>query len=285
MVLKRVLSSLAVPVVAVAIAGPAEAIVRGKVARDPNGVRSSVVRIESDGGEMCSGVVVAPDLILTAAHCVLERTNYRVYTIDRGFRSRQYRAIAAALHPTFVPGTTPRTQPGIDLALLKIAGRLGPEFQPLDPRLARRIRAGEAVTIAGFGTTAYRNKGSARTLRETYLVSLGEVQITNSVFVAVDAERLAERTGAGACQGDSGGPILREAGGRYELVGIVSWSSGAFAERKPTACGGLTAVTPVADHSDWIAARAADLARLVQGRAPPVASAGTNRFDWAARSP
>jgi hypothetical protein len=36
------------------------------------------------------------------------------------------------------------------------------------------------------------------------------------------------------------------------LLGIVSWSSGAIAARSVTACGGLTAVTPIAEHARWI---------------------------------
>ena len=46
-----------------------------------------------------------------------------------------------------------------------------------------------------------------------------------------------------------------------QLVGIVSWSSGALYSRSATACGGLTAVTPVAEHAGWIAARAQELSR------------------------
>src|SRR3712207_885808 len=111
----------------------AYAVVRGAVTRDPNGIRGSVVRVESSRGELCSGAVIAPDLVLTAAHCVLERAQYRVVAVDRRFRPRAVRAVAAAMHPEFVPGTTPRTQPGVDLAILKLEQPLGPEFMPLDP--------------------------------------------------------------------------------------------------------------------------------------------------------
>src|SRR5688572_8637091 len=82
----------------------AAAIVNGAASRDPDGPRSSVVRVESSAGELCSGAVIAPDLVLTAAHCVLERANYRVVAVDRRFRPRTVRAVAAAMHPAFVPG-------------------------------------------------------------------------------------------------------------------------------------------------------------------------------------
>ena len=252
---------------------------RGEMARNTNGLRRSVVRVESSRGEICSGAVIAPDLVLTAAHCVDDRAGYRVVVVDRGFRQRVVRAIAAAMHPAFVHGTTPRTQPGVDLAILKLEQPLGGDFVPLDPRAASRVASGEPVEIAGFGVEAESKKGSARVLRQTQVVSLGTLQVANRVLVVADGERLARVPGAGACRGDSGGPIVRRGPGGYQLVGIVSWSSGAMASRRATACGGLTAVTPVAEHASWIAARAADLQRLQPGQ-PAVQTAPANPYDW-----
>jgi hypothetical protein len=236
--------------------------VRGAVSRDPDGPRGSVVRVESSGGELCSGAMIAPDLVLTAAHCVLERSNYRVTGVDRAFRPRTARAVAAAMHPEFVAGTTPRTQPGVDLAILKVERPLGPEFLPLDPRRTDRVGTGTTVTLAGFGVLAEGQKRTARVLRQTNLVSLGPMQVMNRVLVVADGERLAETTGAGACRGDSGGPILAGGPGGFQLLGIVSWSSGAIGAREATACGGLTAVTPVAEHMRWILEGASALSRF-----------------------
>ncbi len=243
---------------------PALAITRGEVARNPNGLRQSVVRVESSRGEICSGAVIAPDLVLTAAHCVDDSASYRVIVVDRGFRQRAVRAVAAAMHPAFVRGTTPRTQPGVDLALIKLEQPLGGDFVPLDPRAAGRAARGEPVEIAGFGVEAESKKGSARVLRQTHVVSLGTLQVANRVLVVADRERLARVPGAGACRGDSGGPILAGGPGGYQLLGIVSWSSGALGSREITACGGLTAVTPVAEHVRWIVDSATVLGRFAQ---------------------
>ena len=255
-----------------ALAGPAHAVMRGEVARDPNGVRQSVVRIESSLGELCSGAVIGSDLVLTAAHCLMEPAAYRVVVVDRGFRQRSMRAVAAIIHPAFVPGTTPRTQPGVDLAILKLERPLGSDFLPLDPRQTGQVGTGSSVMLAGFGVVAEGHKRSARTLRQTNLVSLGPLQVMNRVLVVADSERLAASTGAGACRGDSGGPILAPAGGGYQLLGIVSWSSGALGSSDITACGGLTAVTPISEHVRWITEGATALggfsaaATVVRGR-------------------
>jgi len=275
----RLLAASLIGTILFASASPAFAITRGAVARNPNGLRQSVVRVESSRGELCSGAVIAPDLVLTAAHCIDDRAGYRVVVVDRGFRTRTVRAVAAAMHPAFVPGTTPRTQPGVDLAILKLERPLGSDFVPLDPRHAGRVNGGDPVQIAGFGVATEGNKNSARVLRETQLMSLGTLQVANRVVVAVDAQRRARTTGAGACRGDSGGPILRGGPGGYQLVGIVSWSSGALASRTRSACGGITAVTPVADHANWIAARAADMHGLQPGMPTP-RTAPANPHDW-----
>jgi hypothetical protein len=179
------------------------------------------------------------------------------------------RAIAAAIHPEFVPGTTPRTQPGVDLAILKLEHQLGADFAPLDPREADRVATGDMVRLAGFGIVAEGQKRTARTLRETSLVSLGPMQVMNRVLVVADRHRLAETTGAGACRGDSGGPILAQARGGYQLVGIVSWSSGAARAHEATACGGLTAVTPVVEHLRWIVEGAQALNQFTTAFAVP----------------
>lgn len=230
----------------------AQAVLLGATSRDPNGLRRSVVSIENSAGELCSGAVIAPALVLTAAHCVTEQASYRVTAVSRAFKPQRIRVSAVAIHPSFVPGTTPRTQPGVDLAVLRLETPLNADFLPLDPGLAGRIDIGDEVTIAGFGVLAEGNKRTARTLRQANLVSLGPLRVANRVLVVVDRNRLAETTGAGACRGDSGGPILAATQDSYLLYGIVSWSSGALRTRNPSACGGLTAVTPVAEHLEWI---------------------------------
>ena len=262
---------------------PAAAVINGTTTRDPNGARSFVVRIESTEGEICSGTLIAPDLVLSAAHCVMRPAGYTVISVDRGFRQHRTPVIAASMHPDFVPGTTPEDQPGVDLALLKLERPLGGDYVPLDPRSAAAIDTGAPVDIAGFGVVAENRRGSARVLRLAHLVSIGSLQVANRVTVVTDRQRMAETSGAGACLGDSGGPILAGGPGGYRIVGVVSWSSGAMRQdaRHRTACGGFTAVTPVAEHTGWIAARAAELSRIEVGQAMPAGRG--NRSDWMAR--
>ncbi len=57
---------------------------------------------------------------------------------------------------------------------------------------------------------------------------------------------------------------------------MVSWSSGAIQQgARRTACGGFTAVTPVAEHAGWIASRSAELRRSSPAPRCPAVTAAT----------
>ncbi len=252
---------------------PAQAVVQGQVVRNPDGLRASVVRIESSAGEICSGTLIGRSVVLTAAHCVMHRASYSVVVTDPSFRQRRIAVASTSMHPDFVPGTTPEDQPGTDLAMLKLAQPVGAGFRPLDPR-GGAIGKGEGVDIAGYGVVAENRRNTARTLRTAHLVSIGSLQVANRVTVVTDAQRFAETAGAGACLGDSGGPILRNG----QMVGVVSWSSGAIRQgRARTACGGFTAVTPTGEHANWISGSVARLESEPTLEAEP---AGTERREW-----
>jgi trypsin len=248
----------------------ARAIVGGMVDRDPDGLRRFVVRVEVPQQEQCSGAVIGPDLVLTAAHCVDAKSGYRVIAIDRAFRARPMPVIAAAVHPRFVPGTTPTAQTGVDLAILRLEQPLGRDFSPLDPMAAGAVTSGQRLWIAGFGIAAEGDSRAERTLRKAQIAPFSLFELGRTVRVFADDKNLAESFGVGACRGDSGGPLVLGGPDQYRLIAIVSWSSGAFHNGTSFPCGGLTGATPVADHIGWIVDVAASLRR--GSRAAPLPS-------------
>lgn len=264
---------------AIAAAQPALAVVGGVDSRDALGARASTVRVETSRGELCTGAVIAPEIVLTAAHCLMGGGSISVVSLDTRFRARRQMVVAVLPHPSFVPGTTPRTQPGTDLALLRLAQPLPRDIEPLT--LGSGLWQGETITMAGYGLSAENNKRTARRLRETQLVNAGNYTTQNTVKVAVDAENRGETPGAGACRGDSGGPVLRGSGTRSrDLVGIVSWSSGPLKTQARRICGGFTAITPVSDYRSWIAEGTARLRSLGSEAPPEQAAEPRAAFSW-----
>jgi secreted trypsin-like serine protease len=241
-------------------ASPGFAVVGGDVVRGSDQAWRWTVKIESNKGELCSGVVIQPRLVLTAAHCVLGGGRFSVTYLDDQLRRRSIRAANVVAHESFLPGRTPSTQPGVDLAMIRLAEPLPATIQPVT--MGGSLGAGERVSIAGFGLGQEGRRQSARTLRQSGLTSAGSYTSGNNVMVAVDSQNLGQAPGAGACKGDSGGPIMRGGSGSAELVGIVSWSSGPASQRIRSVCGGFTAITPVADHAFWISRTANALASM-----------------------
>ncbi len=251
-----------------AFAVPALAIVAGERAQEPGGVRAIALRIDSTRGELCTGVPVDRQTVLTAAHCVLGGGNFTVTSLAQDFRARRHGVSKIVVHPSFVPGTTPRTQPGADLAIIRLTAPLPGDIEIAS--IGSGMWTGEALTIAGFGLATEGRTATARTLRQARLVTTGTFTSANSVTVAVDETGLGQEPGAGACRGDSGGPALRGGSTSRDLVGIVSWSSGPLVARSRQVCGGFTSITPVSEHRSWILATVADLGegQAVSGAAP-----------------
>jgi hypothetical protein len=263
MMLRRCSATLALLSGLAALSQTSHAIVLGEAASDPSGLRSFTLRVESTRGELCTGVAIDMQTVLTAAHCVLGGGRFSATSLGPDFRPRKHAVARILPHPSFVPGMTPRTQPGADLALIRLAQPLPADITPLSP--GGGMWRGDALTIAGFGLGAEGSPSSARQLRSARLVSAGVYTSANSVTIAVDEARRGERGGAGACRGDSGGPALRGDASSRDLVGILSWSSGPL-QTMPggltrRVCGGFTSITPLGEHSGWIAATTAALAQ------------------------
>ncbi len=90
-----------------AAAQPALAVIAASTPRDVQGSRASTVRVETSRGELCSGAVIAPQIVLTAAHCLMDGGSISVVSLDSRFKARRQLVLAVLPHPSFVPGTTP----------------------------------------------------------------------------------------------------------------------------------------------------------------------------------
>ncbi|CAM5770029.1 hypothetical protein LMIY3S_03035 [Labrys miyagiensis] len=219
---------------------PAQAIVGGAPAGAD--MARHVVMIVSDRGSFCSASVIAPDLLLTAGHCVREGANYRLLTYSGG-RPVLSSLDQVAIHPQFDAKAYNTRHFTIDLALVKLVQPLS-GYEPL-PLSAEAGVAGQSYRVAGFGLTAQNAGKSGGVLRELTLQGappVSKVQL-----------RLREESGAGgACQGDSGGPVLHEGA----LIGVLASAVG---ENSRRGCGGMTGVALLGTALPWIRANAAKM--------------------------
>ena len=213
----------------------------------------AVVMLSGSQATFCSGVALARDLVLTAAHCVLPGATYKLVEFD-GARQpvlKDLRAIAR--HPDFDVTAVLRHRVTADVALIKLVAAMKASPAPLMPAAAS-VAAGDRLVVAGYGVAVRGDGTSGGTVRAATLVTTGQPG-TLQIRLADPATK-GERAGLGACTGDSGAPVYREVGGKLAVIGVVSWSTGPALS---DGCGGLTGVTPLARYRAWIVEQAAKM--------------------------
>src|SRR6476620_11044182 len=108
---------------------PASAMVGGAPAVDASAYRSEVM-ILSDRANLCSGILLRQDLVLTAAHCIEPGLGYKLYELDAERKPVFYDLAKTVVHPQFSKATFVANRATPDLALLKLAAPLPPRFLP-----------------------------------------------------------------------------------------------------------------------------------------------------------
>jgi secreted trypsin-like serine protease len=226
---------------------PARAIVGGGAA-SADGVGRNVVTIVGSRGNFCSGTMIAPNIALTAAHCVPNGASYKIVEYDAQ-RTPQLRDITqVATHPQFNLQTMLGHRATADVALLRVASPIAAARQPppLGAPLAG-LAAGSRFAVAGIGVSVRGDGKSGGVVRAANLIATGRPGTLQIRLVDPVAE--GKREGLGACTGDSGGPVFEEQQGRAVVIGVVSWSTG---PNGTAGCGGMTGVTPLSLYRDWI---------------------------------
>jgi hypothetical protein len=214
---------------------PAQAIVGG--AEDAGPLSRAAIMVLNSRGGVCSGVVVAPDVILTAAHCVTGATDYRVHYRDAEGRPVLLEPAALAVHPGYDKGAVAGRRRSIDLALVRLGAPLPARFTraTLTPGSPSK---GETVTFGGYGVA---REGDGRSTGTFRTVELSVVEPYGRSTILLWASGAA---GAGACEGDSGGPVA--SGGA--VAALTSWASGAGKKQ----CGAISQAILLGPQRGWI---------------------------------
>jgi hypothetical protein len=218
-----------------ALVGPAEA---------DNSFASHLVMVLNRGVDragFCTGVVVSPRAVLTAAHCIASIDNMRIYYRDENGEAVLREIAAAAVHPLYRADAAAKRIVSIDLALIEIRSPLAARFSPAPLDESGVAKVGQPLRIFGYGVGREGDGKSAGVLRGAKLAV--RAPLSTILIWAEDPEH----QGAGACTGDSGGPIVSSDGDR--VIAITAWSAGAGHGGR---CGALTQGALVAPQAGWI---------------------------------
>jgi secreted trypsin-like serine protease len=244
---------LAVLAFALAWTTSAFAMVGGAATADKS-VAQHVALIVGSRGTSCTGVVIARNLVLTAAHCALPGADYKIVEFDAARRPMLRDVSQVMAHPEFNLNTLLGHHATADVALLRLKAPLPAAFVPAPLATQRTVAVGDRFLVAGYGVAVRGDGRSGGTIRVADLVATGQpgtLQIR-----LVDAATNGARAGLSACTGDSGAPVFQTSEGGLAIVGIVSWSTGPALS---DGCGGLTGVTPLTRYRDWVVEAAAKM--------------------------
>lgn len=211
-------------------------IVGGSVVTTP---QPWVAALLQDGRQGCGGSLIAPQWVVTAAHCVSGQANPSQVRLGSLSSTSGGQVIAIAqkiIHPSY---STSNINGGNDIALLRLQSPVS-GITPIG--IGSAPASGNAIRLLGWGQTTPQPGGPASTqLKQLDTQVLPSSSCANFRTGDICVSGTTSQT---ACYGDSGGPALVN----NLLVGATSRAGG-----NDSTCGRTNALyTSVVHFKSWI---------------------------------
>lgn len=202
-----------------AAAGPIESPVVGGTTVPAGEWPDAVAVLASDA--MCTGTLIAPDVVLTAGHCI---ETHPVEVIVGSVELTKPGGMAIKVKSATA---YPKWESTYDVGVLVLdhAAPVAPRAVASACSVKEHLTAGAKVRVVGFGLTTQDGTGMNTRLHQAMLPVVDAMCTQDSACqpsVAPGGEFTAGGGGVDACFGDSGGPIYLDTAHGAALVGVVS---------------------------------------------------------------
>jgi MYXO-CTERM domain-containing protein len=235
----------------------------GGAAATKNEIFSTVALLAPGEPEyICSGILIAPSVVVTAAHCLYKdedkycQTQYAPYDLTVVAGALDATTASAAQHYDIAKMFThddflcplPAFGRANDLAIVLLKGSIT-SLTPVPTikfdKIKSALSPGTLVTIQGYGA------------RDVEMTQFGQLYVARTPYQeAKPTEFIAGALSApDACVGDSGGPVYLTVNGKKYLVGMTSRrNDDEDAGCKVTPMGGIYTILGVDDYDAWLKA-------------------------------
>ena len=215
---------------------PINAITFGKEVTSASSAYPSVVSIwvreksESTPQFICTGTLIESRVVLTAAHCVLDKSYlyYIKYGNDLLDQSTQLLEVASTWRDPRYSERQKVNDLGLLLLSEEIAGAQTSSL-PTSQEIKKILTAkGTKLEVVGWGKDQNSDRASyiRRALVDDQSSKLKKYKNwRNDVWIGVGKYNSKEKVYAGSCNGDSGGPLFALSGSKRILVGVTSWGA------------------------------------------------------------